>query len=122
MPQHQDCITHPGNVNIILRNCIITLKPFGLAGRMLRQYENLNSHSGYLHILKLIIRMHISYFLFSRSCLVLFRFCQGLISTNSLRRVRISWLYNETPALQKSSSYHLNLSFHFVVDYLASTK
>ena len=49
--------------------------------------------------------MRISYFLVSCSCFVLFRFCQRFISTNSVRRVRVSWLYKETLTLQKSS-YH----------------
>ena len=47
----------------------------------------------------------------SHSCFILFHFCQGLISVNSIRRVRVLWLYNETPALQKSSSYS---SYRFV--------
>ena len=41
---------------------------------------------------------------------VLFRLCQGLISANSVRQVWVSWLYNETPAQQKSS-YHLPIVF-----------
>ena len=30
------CTTHSQNVNIVLSSCIITLKPFGLAGKMFR--------------------------------------------------------------------------------------
>ena len=70
---------------------------------------------GYLQILKLIFRLCDSYsvcvthiFSFSHSCFILFHFCQGLISVNSVRQVWVSWLCNENPPLQKSSSYHLN--------------
>ena len=61
--------------------------------------------SGYWRILELIIRMRNPYFLISHASFILFRFCQGIISTNSVRRVQVSWLYKETLALQKSSCH-----------------
>ena len=67
-------------------------------------------------------------FSLSHSCFVLFSFCHGFISANSIRRVWVSWLYKETLTLQKSyyrdQFYHLfrgRLTSQYQVDWNQQT-